>query len=419
MSNPLGRREFIAAAGALGLARPALAQAAAKALVIGGGFAGATAARTVKALEPGAAVTLLEPKTTFAACPFSNEVIVGMREMSAQQFGYDRLRAAGVEVVHEAATAVDADARVATTSSGAKFAYDRLILAPGVALNWGSPRGYDEAAAGKMPHAWEAGAQTLLLRRQLEAMADGGVVVMSAPANPYRCPPGPYERASLIAWWLKANRPKSKLLLLDSKDAFSKQRLFQDAWKKFYPNLEWVPQSSGGGVVAVDPATLTFETDFGRHKADVGNVIPAQKAGAIAAIAGVADRTGWCPIDPVTFESTLKKNIHVVGDACVGGAMPKSAFAANAQAKACAAAVVSLLRGAAPAEPRLLNTCYSVAAPGYGFSVAGVYKPGKGLLVEVENSGGTSPVDAPASLRETEANLANGWFNTITAEVFG
>ncbi len=419
MSSNFRRRDFIAAAGALGLARPALAQAAAKVVVIGGGFAGATAARAIKALEPGASVTLLEPKTTFTACPFSNEVIVGMRELSAQQFGYDGVRKAGVEVVHEAATAVDSEARVATTSSGAKFAYDRLVLAPGVAMNWGALPGYTEAAAEKMPHAWEAGAQTTLLRNQLEAMPDGGAVVISAPANPYRCPPGPYERASLIAWYLKTKKPKSKLLLLDSKDVFSKQKLFQNAWKEFYPNLEWVSQSSGGGVVSVDPATLTFVTDFDKHKADVGNVIPPQKAGAIAAIAGVADRTGWCPVDPVTFESTLRKNIHVVGDACIGGAMPKSAFAANAQAKACAAAVVSLLRGAPPPEPLLLNTCYSVAAPGYGFSVAGVYKPGKGLLLEVPGSGGTSPVDAPASLREAEAKFASGWFNTIAAEVFG
>jgi sulfide dehydrogenase [flavocytochrome c] flavoprotein subunit len=414
------RRDFIAGAGALALATPALAQGAAgRVVVIGGGFAGATAARTIKALDPKIAVTLVEPNATFTACPFSNEVIVGMRELSAQQFGYDGVRKAGVEIAADIATAVDADVRVVTLSSGAKLPYDRLVIAPGVDISWGALPGYDEAASEKLPHAWKAGGQTSLLRRQLEAMDDGGVVVISSPANPYRCPPGPYERASLIAWYLKTKKPKSKLLLLDAKDVFSKQKLFQNAWKELYPNLEWVSLSSGGKVTSIDASTKTFVTEFGDHKADVGNVIPPQKAGAIAAAAGVADRTGWCPMDPVTFESTLKKNIHVVGDAAIAGAMPKSAFAANAQAKACASAIVTLLSGAQPAEPRLLNTCYSIAGPDYGFSVAGVYRPQKGLLVDVEGAGGTSPTDAPASLRKQEAQLANGWFNTITAEVFG
>jgi len=414
------RRGFLAGAGALALARPALAQGAAgRVVVIGGGFAGATAARFVKALDPRVSVTLIEPSPTFTACPFSNEVIVGLRELSAQQFGYDGVRRAGVAVVHALAIGVFPDSQVVEAYGGARFEYDRLVIAPGVDIDWGKLPGYDEKAATAMPHAWKAGDQTTLLRRQLESMDDGGVVVISAPANPYRCPPGPYERASLIAWYLKAKKPKSKLLLLDAKDAFSKQKLFQNAWKALYPNLEWVPLASGGKVVSVDRATRTFETEFGTHKADVGNVIPPQKAGAIAAIAGVADRTGWCPIDPVTFESRLRPKIHVIGDAAIAGAMPKSAFAANAQAKACAAAIVDLLAGREPPEPRLINTCYSVAAPDYGFSVAGVYRPVKGQLLDVEGAGGTSPLDAPASTREQEARLANGWFRTITGEVFG
>src|ERR1700720_436260 len=196
-----------------------------------------------------------------------------------------------------------------------------------------------------MPHAWKAGEQTLLLRRQLEAMKDGGLVVISVPANPYRCPPGPYERASLIAHYLKITKPRSKLVILDAKDAFSKQRLFLNAWKELYPDmLEWVPLSKGGAVTEVDPDTKTFTTHFGKHQASVGNVIPLQKAGRTAEIAGVADRTGWCPIDPVTFESKLVPNIHVVGDAAIARAMPKSAFAANAQAKVCAEALIRLLR---------------------------------------------------------------------------
>ena len=420
MTHSTHRRGFMAGAGALALATPSLAQGAAgRVVVIGGGFAGATVARAIKAMDARVAVTLVEPNATFTACPFSNEVIVGLRGIEAQQFGYDGVRKAGVEVIVDTASAVDAEACVVTLAGGARLAYDRLVIAPGVDIAWGALPGYTPEAAEIMPHAWKAGAQTLLLRAQLEAMEDGGVVVISAPANPYRCPPGPYERASLIAWYLKTRKPKSKLLLLDAKDAFSKQKLFQNAWKELYPNLEWVSLSSGGKVVSVDAAGLVLETEFGKHKASVANVIPPQRAGAVAAAAGVTDRSGWCPMDPVTFESTLRKNIHVIGDAAIAGAMPKSAFAANAQAKACAAAIVALLNGRAPAEPLLLNTCYSVAAPEYGFSVAGVYRPAKGLLNEVAGSGGASPVDAPEATRALEARLANGWYNTITAEVFG
>src|SRR6266699_4852619 len=234
-----------------------------------------------------------------------------------------------------------------------------------------------------------------------------------------RCPPGPYERASLIAYYLKTKKPKSKLIILDAKDAFSKQRLFENAWKALYPNLEWVSLSKGGKVTSVDVGAMTLVTDFDRHKADVANVIPPQKAGRIAELAGAADRSGWCPVDPVTFESKQQPNVHVIGDAAIMGAMPKSAFSANAQAKVCAAAVAKLLAGGRPDEPRPINTCYSLVAPDYGISVAAVYRPRDGMLVEVENSGGVSPLNAPRSIREQEAKFADGWFNTITAEVFG
>jgi sulfide dehydrogenase [flavocytochrome c] flavoprotein subunit len=254
----------------------------------------------------------------------------------------------------------------------------------------------------------------------LEAMPDGGVVVIAVPANPYRCPPGPYERASLIAHYLKTKKPKSKLLILDAKDAFSKQKLFQNAWAALYPGLlEWVSLSAGGKVTVVDPGAMTLTTDFATHKADVANVIPAQKAGRIAAEAGVADGTGWCPIDPVSFASTLQPNIHVIGDAAVAGAMPKSAFAANAQGKVCAAAVAKLLAGGVPASQKLINTCYSLVAPDYGISVAGIYRAAEGKLVDVEGAGGASPLDAPPEARALEAILAAAWFRTITGEVFG
>jgi NADPH-dependent 2,4-dienoyl-CoA reductase/sulfur reductase-like enzyme len=251
-------------------------------------------------------------------------------------------------------------------------------------------------------------------------MEDGGTVIISAPANPFRCPPGPYERASLIAYYLKTKKPKSKLILLDAKDAFSKQGLFQNAWKELYPGmLEWVPLSAGGKVTSVDVADMTLVTEFGKHKATVANVIPPQKAGRIAETAGAADRSGWCPVDPVTFESRQQPNIHVIGDAAIMGAMPKSAFAANAQAKVCAAAVAKLLGGSSPDQPKLINTCYSLVAPDYGISVAGVYRAADGQLKEVEGSGGVSPIDAPSSTRALEARLADGWFKTITEEVFG
>ena len=415
------RRTFLKTAAVASLA-PAVARAqgAGRVVVVGGGFAGTTAARTLKKLNPALDVTLVEPNATFTACPFSNGVIAGLRDLLQQQFGYDNVQRAGVNVVRATASAVDASGKSVTLADGVKLPYDRLVITPGIDIRWDGLPGYTEAAAEKMPHAWKAGAQTTLLRRQLEAMEDGGLVVMSAPANPFRCPPGPYERASLIAHYLTTKKPKSKLLLLDAKDAFSKQRLFQDAWKKLYPGLvEWVSLSQGGKVNSVDPAALELATDFAKHKAAVANVIPPQKAGAIAAQAGVADRTGWCPVDPVSFESTLVPGIHVVGDAAIMGAMPKSAFAANAQAKACAAAIVEKLAGRAPVEPRLLNTCYSLVGPEYGITVAGVYRPDKGQLADIPGAGGTSPIDADDAVRGLEAQFAEGWFKTITAEVFG
>ena len=416
------RRGFLKLAGAAGLAAPAVAsaQGAGRVVVVGGGFGGATAARTLKRLQPGLSVTLVEPNPVYTSCPFSNSVLAGLREMNQQQFGYDAVKAAGVTVAPTSATAVDAAGRSVTLADGTKLAWDRLVLSPGIDFDWGAIPGYDEAAAEKMPHAWKAGAQTVLLRQQLMAMKDGGLVVMSAPANPFRCPPGPYERASLIAYWLNIWKPKSKLLLLDSKDAFSKQRLFQNGWDQLYPGaIEWVPLSKGGKVTSVDPATLTLVTEFGSHKADVANVIPPQKAGAIAAKAGVADRTGWCPVEPVTFESTLQPGIHVLGDAAIMGAMPKSAFAANAQAKVCAAAIVELLAGRPPQQPLLINTCYSLLAADYGISIAGVYRPDKGLLAEVPGAGGVSALNAVGGLRGQEALYASSWFRTITAETFG
>ena len=310
MSHHISRRKFCGASAAtltsLAFPLPAFAQSAARVVVIGGGFGGASCARALKAIDPKLQVTLVEPNKTFTACPFSNNVIAGLRSIEAQQFGYDKIAAGGVTVVAQAATAIDAAARTVGLADGTSLSYDRLVLSPGVDLRFDALQGYDEAAAAKMPHAWKAGEQTLLLRKQLEAMDDGGLVVIAAPANPFRCPPGPYERACLIAHYLKTKKPRSKLLILDAKDTFSKQRLFQNAWKELYPGMiEWVSLSQGGKVNAVDPATNTLITDFGNHAAQVANVIPPQRAGRIATIAGATDNTGWCAIDPVTFESKI------------------------------------------------------------------------------------------------------------------
>jgi sulfide dehydrogenase [flavocytochrome c] flavoprotein subunit len=415
------RRTFLKLTAAASLAAPSIAsaQAGGRVVVVGGGFGGATAARTLKALEPKLTVTLVEPNPVFTACPFSNNVLAALREISQQQFGYDGVQKAGVVLAQTSATAVDASGKTVTLGDGSKLAYDRLVLSPGIDINWGALPGYDETAAEKMPHAWKAGAQTVLLRQQLQAMDDGGLVIISSPANPFRCPPGPYERASLIAYWLKIWKPRSKLLILDSKDAFSKQRLFQNAWAQMYPGLiEWVSLSQGGKVTAVDAASLTVVTDFARHKAAVANIIPPQKAGTIAQKAGVADRTGWCPVEPVAFESTLQPGVHVIGDSAIMGGMPKSAFAANAQAKVCAAAIVELLAGRKPVDPILINTCYSLVAPDYGISVAGVYRPDKGVLADVPGAGNGDAV-VVGGFRGQEALYASSWFKTITTEVFG
>ncbi len=397
---------------------PAFAQAAARIVVIGGGFGGASCARTLRQLDPRLQVTLIEPNRIFTACPFSNEVIAGLRELQAQQFTYDGIAAAGVKVIAQAATKIDSQARSVGLADGGSVGYDRLVLSPGIDLRFDALPGYDEDAALKMPHAWKAGEQTMLLRKQIEAMEDGGTVVLAVPAAPLRCPPAPYERASLIAHYLKNNKPRSKILILDAKDGFSQQRLFEAAWKELYPGMiERIALSQGGRVTSVDPATNTIITDFGNYTAQVASVIPPQKAGRIAEIAGAADNTGWCPIDPTSFASKLVPNIHVIGDATIAGGIPKSASAAHAQGKACAAAIVNMLSGKSPETPRLTGACYNTVAPGYAFSLSGVYQPKDGQFAEVE--GATSPVNAPREVRAREAEAAENWFRKITVDTFG
>jgi NADPH-dependent 2,4-dienoyl-CoA reductase/sulfur reductase-like enzyme len=250
-------------------------------------------------------------------------------------------------------------------------------------------------------------------------MEDGGLVVIAVPANPARCPPAPYERASLIAHYLKTRKPRSKVMILDAKDDFSQQKLFEKAWQELYGGLiERVALSQGGRVTSVEPETNTVITEFGNYTAQVANIIPPQKAGRIARLAGVADHTGWCPINPVTFESKLAKNIHVIGDACLGGGVPKSASAASTQGKACATAIVSMLAGKTPDVPKLAGVCYNTVAPRYGFSLAGIYQP-KGDIFAESEGGSSSPLEAPREVRAREADEAQSWFSTITADAFG
>jgi sulfide dehydrogenase [flavocytochrome c] flavoprotein chain len=388
-------------------------------VVIGGGFAGASVARELRRLNNALSVSLIEANATYTACPLSNMVVGGHRKISQQQFSYAALGADGVNVIHQPAVDVDPERHLVTLRDGNTLSYEKLILAPGIDLDWQALQGYDETAAELLPHAWKAGAQTTLLRDQLRDMRKGGLVVMSVPKSPYRCPPGPYERASLIAGYLKQNNPRAKVLILDSKDSFSKKPLFMSAWQSLYGDIiEWQGESEGATVTAVNADNRTVSTDFEEVQADVANIIPPQKAGKIAHLAGVTDRSGWCPIEPVTFSSTLQPDIHVIGDAAIANAMPKSAFAANAQAKLCAVQVTRLLNGESPVHGKLINTCYSLVAPDYGISVAGVYQPGEKIWTEIDGAGGVSPADASRETRALEAAYAQRWFDNLTTQVF-
>jgi sulfide dehydrogenase [flavocytochrome c] flavoprotein subunit len=401
------------------LKNTSISSAKARVVVVGGGFAGLSAARTLKSLSPSLDVVRVEPKTEYIACPFSNLVVVGERQISDQVFGYAAAKAQGIRHFPLYANQIDPVARRVELSDGTSLDYDRLILAPGISFNYEAIDGYSEAAAKLMPHAWEAGEQTILLREQLSSMQDGGTVAIVAPPNPYRCPPGPYERASLIAHYLKRHKPRSKVLVLDAKDRFSKQGLFQSAWRSEYGDMiEWQGLSDGANVIGVDPVKNLIKTDFDEYKVDVANVIPPQRAGKIAIDSGLANESGWCPVEALTFESLIAPNIHVIGDAAILNQMPKSAFSANAQAKLCAVQVVGALAGEAPVSSKLLNTCYSLVNPEYGISVAGVYEAAGERWLDVAGAGGVSPLNASAAIRRSEAIYAEGWFETITNEVF-
>jgi sulfide dehydrogenase [flavocytochrome c] flavoprotein subunit len=421
----LGATGGVAALGTLGLALDGCSGkpgAGPQVVIIGGGFGGATCAKYLHRFNPSIQVTLVERDARFVTCPFSNAVLGGLQGINSIQHTYDALRTEhGINVLQDEATAIDPAGNQVTLKNGGELEYDRLVVSPGIDFRWNDVEGLDETTSDTIPHAWKAGPQTTTLRSQLEAMPDGGVVVIAPPDNPFRCPPGPYERASLIANYLKTHKPRSKLLILDAKDKFSKQGLFMQAWEQLYPGMiEWVMGSDGGKIYRVDAASRTLYPEIGDPvTADVINFIPPQKAGTIVHAAGLVNADGWCPVDQRTFASTLQANIHVIGDASIAGKMPKSGFAANSQAKVCAAAIVSELGGITMPDPSYVNTCYSLVAPNYGISVAAVYRLREGKIVKVEGSGGVSPMDAPDEYRRSEARYARGWYQSITQDAFG
>jgi len=419
------RRTFLRMAtttGALGLigcaAAPSkTAKKAARVVVVGGGYGGATAAKYLKLFDPSLDVTLIEKRKTYLSCPGSNEVLAGWRDMDSLRRPLEGLRTHhGIKLIQAKVVEINPQKHMVELKDGTEIPYDRLVLSPGVDMRYDAIEGYDLKASKFIPHAWRAGKQTTLLLNQLKAMDNGGVVLITAPASPYRCPPGPYERASLIAHYLQQHKPRSKVIILDAKTQFSKQALFLKGWQDLYPGMvEWVSAEKEGQIDHVDAKKRIVATEFNNHRADVLNIIPPQKAGWLARKTELADHSGWCPVEPHSFESTQIPYIHVIGDSCIATPMPKSAFSANSQAKICAAAIIDLLNGRKPGPPSLINHCYSFLAPDYAISVNGVYEYSVKERQLVATAGGDSPMDAN---RAREAEFAKSWRDNITADTF-
>jgi sulfide dehydrogenase [flavocytochrome c] flavoprotein subunit len=422
MSN-LSRRRFTAlglAATATPLFAPAvLGQAKPKLVVIGGGPGGGTVARYVNKDQKGAIeVTLIEPQKNFTTCFFSNIHVGGYRSFESITHSYDKVRQEGVKIVHEAAVSIDRGKKQVVLA-GSAVPYDRLVVAPGIDIKFDSVPGYSEAAAEIMPHAWKPGGQTALLVRKLNALQDGATIVMIAPPNPYRCPPGPYERVSMFAHVLKQKgHKKSRIIVLDPKPNFSKQALFAEGWEKHYPGMiEWQDPKMHGGIKGVDARTGEIKTDLASYKADLANIIPAQMAGKIARDAALADQTGFCPIDPENMKSKMDANIFVVGDACIPGDMPKSAFSANSQAKVAAMIIGGELANARTFPARYSNTCWSLIAADDDVKVGGAYEPGEGKLKAVTTF--VSQKGESAELRKANYKESVDWYNGIVSDIFG
>jgi len=383
-------------------------------VVIGGGYGGTIAAKYIRMGDPSIEVVMIERNDHFISCPFSNLYIGGvLKDLSPLTIKYDKLASNhGVKVVQAEVTGIDAESKMVATSKG-RISYDRLVVSPGIDFRTEELEGYNASTPDIMPHAWKAGPQTLLLRKQLEQMKNGGTVVLSMPLAPFRCPPGPYERTSMIAHYLKQHKPKSKVILLDANpDIVSKKGLFLKGWKKHYEGI--VDYRAAKKVTAVDAKGMAVLVDGVEEiKGDVINLIPAQRAGGIAVSAGlVGEDKRWCPVNATTFESTIHKNIHVIGDASSAGAMPKSGYSANSEAKVCAINIVALMNGRETTELSGINVCYSFLTNKEAVSVAGVYKVADGKIIGVPNSGGVSP-----DLSELEAVYAESWLKNILADM--
>ncbi len=421
----LSRREFMqwmaastgtaAVAGCAGMGGPS----AGRVVVIGGGYGGATAARYIRLWSPDIDVTMVERNDVFVSCPMSNLVLGGNTQIGNVTFGYDGLRSRGVNIVRDDAVAVDAGARQVRLASGKTLSYDRLIVSPGIDFLYDPIPGLKGAdAQNQVLHAWKAGPQTVALRKQLEAMRDGGVFVFQFPMAPYRCPPGPYERVCQVADYFKRAKPKSKIIVLDANpDIVSKKGLFLASWNGIYKGMiEYRPNSE---LQDVDVKGMTVKLTFDSVKGDVLNVVPPHGAGTIARQAGlITANQRWCGVDWLTMESVAVKGIHVLGDATLSGpAMPKSASMANQHAKVCAAAVIALLKGQpVNQQPVMMNTCYSFVDGRNVIHVASVhqYDAAQKAVVAVKGAGGVSD-----KASELEGNYAWGWARNIWGEALG
>jgi NADPH-dependent 2,4-dienoyl-CoA reductase/sulfur reductase-like enzyme len=422
----LDRRTFIltglSAAGTLGLGAPAvLGQAKPRVVVIGGGAGGATAARYIAKDSAGAiAVTLVEENETYQTCFHSNLFVGGFRKYDEIVHRYDALaKNHGITVARARATQIDRDRKEVVLSTGQRLPYDRLVVSPGIDLKYDSVPGWSKDAEEQMPHGWKPGRQTQLIKEKLDAVPNGGTIVMIAPPNPYRCPPGPYERASMFAHALKkAGKTNSKVIILDPKEMFSKQGVFQADWEKRYGSMiEWLGPKVHDGIKSVDPRTNTVVTGFETYKdCAFVNVIPAQMAGEIARSAGLAPAGGYCAIDAATMKSAADANIFVLGDACIAGDMPKSAFSANSQAKVAAMVIRGELTDARTFPARYVNTCWSLVDTDDAIKVGGRYEPKDGKITATETFV-SKPGESDQIRKETQAENM-GWYAGITADMF-
>jgi sulfite dehydrogenase len=408
----MNRRDLLKFAAATSLVGCATATPSkARVVVVGGGYGGATAAKYLRLWDPAIDVVLVERESQFVSCPISNLVLAGFTSMQEISRGYDGLRRHGVQVVQDEATAIDAAKKTVRLARGGEISYERLVVSPGIDFLFGEVEGFEAAMKdGTALHAWKAGPQTVALRRQLEQMRDGGVYVLSVPVQPYRCPPGPYERASVIAAYFKEHKPRSKVLVLDANpDVTSKGGLFKRAWSDLYPGI--LEFRGNQKVIGVERGAV--RTDFDTIRGDVINVVPPHRAGDIAMKAGlITTNNRWCDVDWRTMESKAVKGVHVLGDATLSASgMPKSGSMANNHAKIAAAAIVELVNGRDPEPVKIINTCYSFVAEKEAIRVSSVHQWDGTTLLPVKGAGGVS-----AARSEAEATYAWNWARTIWAD---